>query len=84
MTNHQMRSLTLEQLAIELPEARFGRGIIIDRSPNEVSRNATLAGLWEVAKRDCPDADRVARAEYAMRLQTAGLFALWSYAGHPC
>ena len=77
MTLEQMKVLTLEQLAIELPESRFGRGILIERSIAEGSRSGSLAGFWEIAKRKCRDRDRLARAEHLKRRRTRELFALW-------
>jgi hypothetical protein len=79
MTLQQLCALTLEQLARELPESRFGRGIDIRRTNDEISRSATLAGLWDLAKCECKDSERLAHAEGLMWGQTAYLFALWNY-----
>jgi hypothetical protein len=70
-------SMTLEELAIELPEARFGRGILVDRTPAERNRAGMIWSDYETAKRECRDPAHVARAVAIERAHTDMLFRLW-------
>jgi hypothetical protein len=71
--------MTLEQLAIELAEARFGRGININRTPAERCRAGMIWSEFEAAKRDRADPERVARAEAKRLERQAALIAMWRY-----
>jgi predicted RNA-binding protein YlxR (DUF448 family) len=70
----------LEGLAMDLAEARFGRGIYINRTPEEQRRAGSLWSKFEMACKDCDDQAAVARARQRYHSRAAYLHALWACA----